>query len=64
MVGAKAGRYTDFSYVLQYRIVMGFPAMWKTWVRPLSWEDALEKELATHSSILAGKSHRQRNLMG
>ena len=32
---------------------MGFPAMQKTWVQPLSWEDALEKELATHSSILA-----------
>jgi len=24
-------------------------------VRPLGWEDALEKEMATHSSILAWK---------
>ena len=32
---------------------MGFPAMWKTWVRSLGWEDALEKELASHSSSLA-----------
>ena len=23
------------------------------WVQPLGWEDALEKEMATHSSILA-----------
>ena len=23
------------------------------WVQSLSWEDALEKEMATHSSILA-----------
>ena len=29
------------------------PAMWETWVRSLSWEDPLEKEIATHSSILA-----------
>ena len=27
--------------------------MWETWVRPLDWEDALEKGKATHSSILA-----------
>ena len=26
-------------------------AMRETWVRPLSWEDPLEKEMATHSSI-------------
>ena len=29
------------------------PAMWETWVRSLGWEDPLEKEMATHSSILA-----------
>ena len=29
------------------------PAMWATWVRSLGWEDPLEKEMATHSSILA-----------
>ena len=29
------------------------PAMWETQVLSLSWEDALEKEMATHSSILA-----------
>ena len=29
------------------------PAMQKTWVRSLSQEDALEKEMATHSSNLA-----------
>ena len=28
------------------------PAMWETWVRSLGWEDPLEKEMATHSSIL------------
>ena len=29
------------------------PAIWETWVRSLGQEDPLEKELATHSSILA-----------
>ena len=27
--------------------------MWETQVRSLGWEDPLEKEMATHSSILA-----------
>ena len=29
------------------------PTMWETWVQSLGWEDPLEKEMATHSSILA-----------
>ena len=29
------------------------PAVWETWVRSLGQEDPLEKEMATHSSILA-----------
>ena len=29
--------------------------MQETWVRSLGWEDSLEKEMATHSSILAWK---------
>ena len=28
------------------------PAMWETWVQSVGWEDPLEKEMATHSSIL------------
>ena len=31
------------------------PTMWETWVLSLGWEDPLEKEMATHSSILAWK---------
>ena len=27
----------------------------ETWVQSLGWEDPLEEEMATHSSILAGK---------
>ena len=47
-------------YPLQYswtpivaQMVKNPPAMWETWVRSLSWEDPLEKGMATHSSILA-----------
>ena len=35
--------------------IKSLPAMWETWIRSLSWEDRLEKEMATHSSILARK---------
>ena len=35
--------------------VKRLPAMWETQVRSLDWEDPLEKEMATHSSILAWK---------
>ena len=34
------------------------PAMWKTWVQFLGWEDLLEKEMAAHSSILAWRIPR------
>ena len=47
-------------YPLQYswaslvaQLVKNPPAMWETWVRSLSWEDPLEKRMATLSSILA-----------
>ena len=33
--------------------VKRLPAMRETWVQSLGWEDPLEKEMATHSSILA-----------
>ena len=35
------------------QLVKNLPAMKETWVRFLGWEDPLEKEMATHSSILA-----------
>ena len=37
------------------QLVKNLPAMWETWVLSLGWEDPLEKELATHSRILAGR---------
>ena len=38
--------------------------MQEIWVRSLGWEDSLEKEMATHCSILAWKFHGQRSLEG
>ena len=35
------------------QIVKNLPAMRKTWIRSLAWEDPLEEGMATHSSVLA-----------
>ena len=47
-------------YPLQYswaslvaQMVKNLPAIWETWVKSLGWEDPLEEDMATHSSILA-----------
>ena len=34
-------------------MVKNLPARQETWGQSLGWEDPLEKEMATHSSILA-----------
>ena len=38
---------------LMAQMVKNLPAMWETWLRSLGWEDSLEEDKATHSSILA-----------
>ena len=43
--------YLRASLVMQR--LMSLPAIWETWVPSLGQEDPLEKEMATHSSILA-----------
>ena len=35
------------------QMVKNPPTIQETWVRSLGWEDPLEKEMSTHSSILA-----------
>ena len=40
---------------LMAQTVKCLPTMRETWVQSLGWEDPLEKEMATHSSILAWK---------
>jgi len=68
-----SGRSTGegIGYPLQYswashvaQLVKNPPAMQETWVRSLGWEDPLEKEKATHSSIIARKSHEERSPEG
>ena len=38
------------------QMVKNLPARWDTSVQSLRWEDPLEKEMATHSSILAWRT--------
>ena len=45
-------------------LVKNLPTMQETQVQSLGQEDPLEKEMAIHSSILAGESHGQRRLVG
>ena len=44
--------------------VKNLPAMRMTWVQSLGWEDPVEKEMATHSSILGVslRSQKVKNL--
>ena len=44
-------QYSWISLVAQ--LVKNPPALQETWVQSLGWEDPLEKQKATHSSILA-----------
>ena len=41
---------------MKAQLVKNLPAMQETWVRFQGWEDPLEKEKATHSSIHAWKN--------
>ena len=46
-------------------MVQDLPAKQETQVQSLGWEDSLEEDMASHSSILAwGESHEQRSLVG
>ena len=47
--------FTDLGTYLVAQTVKHLPTMRETRVQSLGWEDLLEKEMATHSSILAGK---------
>ena len=61
--------YVTICYPLCYsslvaQMVQNLPAVWENGVQPLGQEDPVEKEMATHSRILAWKSHGQRSLAG
>ena len=57
--GSERSAGEGIGYPFQYswasliaQMVKNPPTMQETWVRPLGWEDLLEKGKATHSSIL------------
>ena len=52
--GERIGYPLQYSWAfLVIQMVKNLPAVQKTWVRSLGWEDPLEDGMATHSSILA-----------
>ena len=44
-------------------MVKNLPTVQEIWVQSLGWEEPLEKEMATHSSVLAWRIP-QRSLVG
>ena len=53
-----------FRASLVAQLVKTLPAMQETQVQFLGWEDSLEKEMTTHSSIFAWRIHGRRSLAG
>ena len=45
-------------------MVKNLPAIQETWVLSLGWEDRLEKEMGTHSSILTWRIPWSEELVG
>ena len=65
ILGSRSYAGEGIAYPLQYswaslmvQLVKNLPAMWETRVQSLGWEDPLEKEKATRSSILAWRTPR------
>ena len=51
--GEGIGYHLQYSWAsLVAQMVNHLPAMWETWVQSLGWEDPLEEDMASHSSIL------------
>ena len=45
--------FSSIQFELVVQRLKHLPAIQETWVQSLGWEDPMEKEMATHSSILA-----------
>ena len=55
--GRSAGEGKGYPHYLSWiplvtQLIKNPPTIWKKWAQSLGWEDPLEKEMATHSSIL------------
>ena len=57
-------RYTQLRASMVAQMIKNLPIVQETRVQSLGWEDPLEKGKATHSSILAWRSHEPRSLVG
>ena len=71
ILGLERSPGEGIGYPLQYswaslvaQMVKNSPAMWKTWVRSLGWQDPLEEGMETYSSILAWRIPMDRCLAG
>ena len=53
--GSSAFSKTSLKTSLVVHMIKHLPTIWETWVQSLGWEDLLEKEMVTHSGILAWK---------
>ena len=59
--GEGIGYLFQFTWAsLAAQMVKNLPAMWETWVRSLSWDDPLEKGIATYTSTLAWENSMDR----
>ena len=58
---------SDFTFTFHFhalaQMVKRLSTMWETRVQSLGREDPLEKEMATHSSVLPRKGHGQGSLV-
>ena len=62
-IGERIGYPVQYSWgSLVAKMVKGPPAAWETWLRSLGWEDPLEEDTATHSSILAWRIPKDRSI--
>ena len=57
-------RYLIRICIIVDQMVKKLPVVQEMQVQSLGWEDPLEREMATHSSLLAWKTHGQRSLVG
>ena len=63
MLLVKAKRLSQEASLVS-QLVKNLSAMRDTWVQSLGWEDPLEKEMPTHSSLLAWRIPRTEESSG
>ena len=64
LISCQGTRIPIYPASLVAQMLKNLPAVQETWVQSPGWEDTLEKDMATHSSILPGEFYGQRSLVG